>query len=105
MKRQILYVASLLVVAASVFLGSCKKGVIDRTTQYPALAPANIDLNADTWSPVLAKDPSVFNVPAPDATNSAAYAADINEIKSYQGKLTDDQKAIVKYFTRPGCQA
>jgi hypothetical protein len=99
MKRQILYVASLLVVAASVFLGSCKKGVIDRTTQYPALAPANIDLNADTWSPVLAKDPSVFNVPAPDATNSAAYAADINEIKSYQGKLTDDQKAIVKYWS------
>ncbi|SHL94545.1 phosphatase PAP2 family protein [Mucilaginibacter sp. OK098] len=99
MKRQILYLMLLLVLMASVFLGSCKKAVIDRTTLYPALAPANIDLNADTWKPVLAKDPTVFNVPSPDATNSAAYAADINEIKSYQGKLTDDQKAIVKYWS------
>ena len=99
MKRQILNVMGLLALTASVFLGSCNKTVVDRTTLYPALAPANIDLNADTWKPVLAKDPSVFNVPAPDAINSAAYAADISEIKSYQGKLTDDQKAIVKYWS------
>lgn len=99
MKRQLLYIMSLLMVTATVFLGSCNKSIVDRTTVYPALAPANIDQNADTWKPVLVKDPSVFNVPAPDATNSAAYAADLNEVKSYQGKLTDDQKAIVKYWS------
>jgi hypothetical protein len=99
MKRQILYVMPLLAIIASVFLGSCNKGVIDRTTQYPALAPANIDLNADTWKPILTKDPAAFNVAAPDATNSAAYAADISELKSYQGKLTDAQKATVKYWS------
>src|ERR1700754_213749 len=99
MKKQILYVTTLATLTASVFLGSCHKGVTDRTTVYPALAPANIDLNADTWKPVLVKDPTVFNVPAPDATTSPAYVADINEIKSYQGKLTDDQAAIVKYWS------
>lgn len=99
MKKQILYVTTLVTLTASVFLGSCNKAVTDRTTAYPALAPANIDLNADTWKPVLVKDPTVFNVPAPDATNSPAYVADLNEIKSYQGKLTDDQAAIVKYWS------
>ncbi|ASU34021.1 phosphatase PAP2 family protein [Mucilaginibacter xinganensis] len=99
MKKQVLNIMQLLFLTAIVFLGSCKKEVTDRTTQYPALAPVNIDLNADTWKPILAKDPSAFNVPAPDATNSAAYTADISEIKSYQGKLTDDQKAIVKYWS------
>jgi hypothetical protein len=99
MKRQILYVMPLLAITASVFLGSCKKGVIDRTTLYPALAPANIDLNADTWKPVLIADPSVFNVAAPDGTASPAYVADLNEIKAYQGKLTDAQKATVTYWS------
>ncbi|MGZ3873534.1 MAG: hypothetical protein ACXVJD_11480, partial [Mucilaginibacter sp.] len=99
MRRQLLYTLSLLMLTATGFLGSCNKSIVDRTTVYPALAPANIDQNADTWKPILAKDPSVFSVPAPDPTNSAAYAADLNEVKSYQGKLTDDQKAIVKYWS------
>ena len=53
MKRQLFYIMPLIVLAASVFFGSCNKAVVDRTTLYPALAPANIDLNADTWKPVL----------------------------------------------------
>ena len=71
MKRQRSYRMPLIVLAALVFLGSCKKAIIDRTTLYPALNPANIDLNADTWKPVLVTNPSVLNVPAPDATSVA----------------------------------
>ncbi|MES2110242.1 MAG: phosphatase PAP2 family protein [Bacteroidota bacterium] len=99
MKRPILNVIPMLAVAASVFLGACHKNITDRTLVYPALAPSNIDINADTWKPVLVKDFSVFNVAAPDATNSPAYVADLNEIKGYQGKMTDDQKAIIKYWS------
>ena len=99
MKRPILNVIPMLAVAASVFLGACHKNIADRTLVYPALAPANVDLNADTWKPVLVKDPSTFTVAAPDATTSPAYVADINEIKAYQGKLTDEQKAIIKYWS------
>lgn len=95
MKRYILYAA-----AAMMAVTSCKKdSVVDRTTQYPALAPANEDLNADTWKTVLVTDPTVFTVAAPDATTSPAYVADLNEIKSYQQHLTADQKAIVKYWS------
>jgi hypothetical protein len=100
MKRFILNnIASLIILIISVFLGSCNKAVIDRTTLYPALAPSNIDLNADTWKPVLITDPSVFTVPAPDALTSPAYVADLNEIKGYQSNLTSDQKAIINYWS------
>jgi len=99
MKRRVLNNVPLIVLIASVFLGSCNKSVVDRTTSYPALAPANIDLNADTWKPVLAKDPTVFTLAAPDALTSPAYVADINEIKGYQSNLTSDQKAIISYWS------
>jgi hypothetical protein len=99
MKRQILYMMPLLALTVSAFFSSCKKGVEDRTTVYPALAPANIDLNADSWKPVLIKDAAAFNVPAPDGTASPAYVADLNEIRAYQGKLDDGQKAQVKYWS------
>ena len=78
---------------------SCKKDIISRVDVYPSLTPANEDLNADTWKPVLITDPGVFTVAAPDAVTSPAYVADLNEIKGYQRSLTDDQKATIKYWS------
>ncbi len=98
MKRHT-YIAGLIVLTTSVFLGSCNKAVIDRTTQYPALTPSNIDINADTWKPVLITDPTVFNVLAPDAIGSPAYTADLNEIKGYQSNLSADDKANIAYWS------
>jgi hypothetical protein len=89
----------LIVLAAVIFLMSCHKTVLDRTTTYPTLSPANEDLNADTWKPVLITDPSVFTVAAPDATTSPAYVADINEIKAAQANLTPDQRATIQYWS------
>lgn len=98
MKRHLLFILLLLVLTAITIFG-CKKAIVDRTTLYPALAPANIDLNADTWKPVLITDASVFNVSAPDALTSPAYVADINEVKALQANLTSDQKFIIKYWS------
>jgi len=100
MKRIIQNIATVLsiaVIASS--LSSCRKDVISKVNQYPSLAPANLDLNADTWKPVLVADPTVFTVAAPDATTSPAYIADLNEIKGYQRSLTDDQRAVIKYWS------
>jgi len=99
MKRRIFYLMSLIGLMVSVLIGSCNKAVVDRTTSYPALTPANIDLNADTWKPVLITDPTVFTVAAPDAIGSPAYTADLNEIKGYQSGLTSTQKAIINYWS------
>ncbi len=100
MKKHLHNIAAiLLLVIASVFYTSCKKDIVDRTYQYPALSPTNEDLNADTWKPVLITDPTVFTVAAPDATTSPAYVADLNEIKAYQRSLTSDQRAVIKYWS------
>src|SRR5665213_3062537 len=98
MKRDLLY-RMLPILIAAAFLGSCKKAIVDRTTLYPALAPTNIDLNADTWKPVLITSASAFTVPAPDAVTSPAYVADLNEVKALQAGLTSDQRAIINYWS------
>ena len=98
MKKTLRYIIPVLVSGVA-FLSSCKKDINDRTAAYPALAPTNIDLNADTWKPVLVTDFSVLNVAAPDALTSPAYVADINEIKALQRSLNDDQKATIKYWS------
>jgi hypothetical protein len=98
MKKTLRYIVPTLFLGAA-FISSCKKDITDRTSLYPALAPANIDLNADTWKPVLVTDFSVLNISAPDAITSPAYVADINEIKALQRSLTDDQKASIKYWS------
>lgn len=78
---------------------SCNKDVESRTDDTPALNPANIDINAGTWKPVLLTGPTEFPVPAPIATNSPEYIAQINEIKTWQADLTNEEKKIVKYWS------
>jgi hypothetical protein len=92
-------IAIILLMMTALFYTSCKKDIISRNDLYPSLSPANLDLNADTWNPVLITDPSVFTVAAPDAVTSPAYVADLNEIKAYQRSLTSDQQAIIKYWS------
>jgi hypothetical protein len=99
MKRSLLYIIPSLFLGVAVLSSSCKKEITDRTSLYPALAPTNIDLTADTWKPVLVKDYSTLTVSAPDAVTSPAYLADINEIKAMQRSLTADQKASIKYWS------
>ncbi|WP_374949240.1 phosphatase PAP2 family protein [Mucilaginibacter sp.] len=95
MKKFILYIVPVFV---AVIVTSCKKDITERNETYPALAPANIDINADTWAPILTAT-TTFTIPAPDAVTSPNYLADLNEIKSYQKNITDEQRQIVKYWS------
>src|ERR1700756_2043428 len=99
MKKIKFYIVLLPFLTAIIFLGSCKKDVVDRTMSYPSLHPSNEDLNADTWKPVLATNASAFTVASPDPIESSAYQADLNEIKTLQSNLTSDQKAIIAYWS------
>jgi hypothetical protein len=72
---------------------------VERNNQFQALSPAKLDLNADTWKPVLLTGVTQFPVTAPDAISSPAYQADLNEIKAYQRNITDDQKALIAYWS------
>ncbi|HTQ64714.1 MAG TPA: phosphatase PAP2 family protein [Puia sp.] len=95
----------LLLVVTSAITGlsiGCKKSISDRTANAPSLQPDNLDLNAGTWKPVLLYRADTFAVAAPAATNSTAYAADLNEIKGYQHNLTSDDAQQIKYWAAGG---
>ena len=94
MKKTLLYITLLAAALAS----SCKKSIEERNQVFPSLNPSNIDLDADTWKPILTAN-STFTLPVPDAATSPAYLADINEIKSYQHNLTSEQRDIIKYWS------
>ncbi|GGH05010.1 phosphatase PAP2 family protein [Mucilaginibacter phyllosphaerae] len=98
MKKIIHYILPAVLLTVLLFNSSCKKTIEERNQQFPALAPANIDLNADTWTPILTAG-TTFTVATPDAVTTPNYLADLNEIKSYQRNLTGAQKDIIKYWS------
>jgi hypothetical protein len=78
---------------------ACNKDVEGRTDHFEALKPANIDLNAGTWKPILLTSAAEIAVPAPGATGTPDYIAQINEIKTWQADLSMEEKRIVKYWS------
>ncbi len=98
MKKYIYYL-NLILLLVVLCSSACKKEVISRTANYAALSPSNEDLNADTWKPILLTGFSDLTVATPDAVNSPAYVADLNEIKGYQKNLTSEQQANIKYWS------
>jgi membrane-associated phospholipid phosphatase len=99
MKKYSFNTMLLLVITASFFWVGCSKDVTQPTAYYPALAPKNEDMNADTWKPILITSATAFTVAAPDAVNSAAYTADLAAIESAQRNITSDQQAIIQYWS------
>jgi hypothetical protein len=83
-------------------LTACHKSVSDRTSNLPALAPANQDLTAGNWKLILLSRPDSFAVAAPVATNSPLYVADLNEIKGLQAHLSGDQVGKINYWSAGG---
>ncbi|MFN5134878.1 MAG: phosphatase PAP2 family protein [Chitinophagaceae bacterium] len=79
-------------------LTSCKKEVIGRTEKIAALQPSNIDINAGTWKTILLTAPDEFAVAAPGGTNTTAYAAEINEIKSWQQNMSIELQNDIQYW-------
>lgn len=95
-----LFWASTSIVALAIALPlACSKDVKGRTDNLPALQPAKTDIDGGTWKPVLLSAPNEFAVPAPAATNTPDYIAQLNEIKTWQADLTSDEKAIVQYWS------
>jgi hypothetical protein len=98
MKKLILSIAAL-VCAASVLFVACKKEVTDRTADAPALSPTNLDVNAGDWKPILIGAFTDFTVAPPVATGTPEFVAQVNEIKSWQANITNDEKQSVKYWS------
>ena len=97
--KKFIFFAAIVVSALVLLVSSCSKDIVGRTDNTPSLKPANNDANAGTWKPILLTAPTDIIVPAPIATGTPDYIAQINEIKSFQADLTDNEKQIVKYWS------
>ena len=78
---------------------SCNKSIVERNLEFAALDPIKTDVNAGVWKPILLTGPTEFAVPAPAATTTPAYIADINEIKGWQRNLTEAQRSSIEYWS------
>lgn len=92
----------LLIIGFSLLMFSCDKEIIERNQNYPALNPINADSNAGTWQPLLLTSPDEFELDAPIAATSSAFRLEINEIKSYQASLTQEQRNSISYWSVGG---
>jgi len=97
--KKIFLLTSIILAATITIIIACNKSIEGRTDNTPSLQPANIDLNAGNWKPVLLTGPTEFPVTAPIAVTTPDYIAQINEIKTWQADLTKDEKAIVSYWS------
>jgi hypothetical protein len=97
-KKQILYRLFMAVSVVGIVV-ACSKEIVGTTDNASALQPANIDVNAGTWKPILLSGPTDIVVATPVPTNTPDYIAQINEIKSYQANISNDEKKLVAYWS------
>ncbi len=78
---------------------ACNKDIVEKGADLVALAPAKLDTNAGVWKTVLFVSPSDIALAAPTATNSSDYQAEISNLKTTMGSLTNEQKSAVQYWS------
>ncbi|WP_369752749.1 phosphatase PAP2 family protein [Flavobacterium sp. WC2409] len=81
---------------------SCSNDITESNEQYATLNPKSNDELAGNWKTILLTAPDEFQLDAPIAANTPAFNREINEIKSYQENITEDQKRIIKYWSIGG---
>jgi hypothetical protein len=89
----------LFTVAACLLLAACSKDIEENNLLAPTLNPTNTDDNAGNWKPILLSSASEITVPAPIASTSPDYIAQINEIKAWQGNISESEQKIVNYWS------
>jgi len=96
--KKIFFFAGLITVTVITVFNSCSKKIEEANLAYPMINPTRTDANAGTWKPILLTTASEFACPAPIATTSPDYILQLNEIKSFQNKISDEDNELVKYW-------
>ncbi len=94
-------VGAVVLSAAALSLGSCGKSITS-TEVIPVQTFTSVDANAGAWKMIVLSSPSQIAVTAPAPTMDAGYVAELAQIKTAQGSLTDDQKASITYWSGGG---
>jgi hypothetical protein len=78
---------------------ACNKDIVEADANWQSLNPTKLDIEAGNWKPCVITANDVFNVVAPEATNSAAYQKELVDVKSAVANQTAEQKEIIKYWS------
>ena len=92
------------ILTPSVFLAillfvSCSKDITEVGTDWQQLAPTKLDTAAGNWKTCVLATADDIKISAPDAVTSAAYQAELAEVKAAVANQTDAQKAAIKYWS------
>ncbi|WP_026899084.1 phosphatase PAP2 family protein [Daejeonella oryzae] len=77
---------------------SCNKDIIEINSNYEALQPSKLDLDAGNWKPFIVASSAEFPVPSPEAVNSEAYQNELKDLKTLSSNLSEEQKSIINYW-------
>ena len=93
--------ASIVAAVVSLTPIACNKDITE-TEALPPLIPASADAAAGDWKMSVLSSPTQIAVPAPTASTSDAYKAEIAAIKASQSVLSDAQRANSAYGSGGG---
>ena len=95
MKKLLKYLSFL---AFATIIVACNKEIEESNANYEALDPANIDLGAGNWKPIIVAINTSFPVPVPSDINSSVYKAEIADLKIMSSNLSAEQKRVINYW-------
>lgn len=87
-----LFIAS----AVSLALWACDKTIDE--PQRVGYAPVSVDEKAGTWKPYVLTNPTDVTVATPNSTSSAAYQAELSNLKTLSASLSPEQQEAVVYW-------
>ncbi len=99
MKRFLTYKSLFFILFAVSVVASCSREITERHMAFPGLDPLKADSSAGTWKMILLSGPEAIAINPPLATNSNEYKTELNEIRSWQYKMTDKNRDLVKYWS------
>jgi membrane-associated phospholipid phosphatase len=95
--KTIKYFTASAIILVSVLLQSCEED-IPTIKSLPVVAPIKLDENAGAWKNVLSVNYNTIALPAPEATSSAAYQAELDELVTLTTNRTSDQANAVNFW-------
>lgn len=102
MKKIIILYITLMIVLVIIAQLSCNKTTSGRTGNAGPLTPAQTDIDAGLWKPVLLTGPTEFPVAVPASINTPGYVAELNEIKALQKNISGEQEKKIAYWGAGG---